>query len=364
MIKKIVKSILTKEAYSDLLFKKNQFKASFKASPFEENIKAIKKIIIIGVADYINLGDHAIGEAQRRFLDTILENNLEYKVLEIPVKTPVVHIERIIGDDDIIMFTGGGNLGTKYEMLHDIFLPIIKDFPNTQKLFFPQSFSFNKETDSEKFIEKVKKVFAESRRNLTITARESKSFKLFKETFPENNVIFTPDIVFSMNQRDKKPQKREGILMLMREDKEKVLPLAKQTQIQEALSKSFKVKLHINDSNFTPDMDKRLTSLNKKWNEIKKHELVITDRLHGMIFAQITGTPCIVFDNYNSKIKMTVNDWLSDTDNIVFIDPRENINIEKFVLLASYLCGKSVEEFKTTEKYAPLIQKINELIEY
>ena len=33
--------------------------------------------------------------------------------------------------------------------------------------------------------------------------------------------------------------------------------------------------------------------------EIGKRKVVVTDRLHGMIFCAITGTPCVVFSNYN-----------------------------------------------------------------
>ncbi len=41
--------------------------------------------------------------------------------------------------------------------------------------------------------------------------------------------------------------------------------------------------------------------LRKKWDQFSKSGLVITDRLHGMIFAAITGTPCIAIDNKSKK---------------------------------------------------------------
>ena len=42
-----------------------------------------------------------------------------------------------------------------------------------------------------------------------------------------------------------------------------------------------------------------------KFKDFQKSELVITDRLHGMIFCYITKTPCIVMPNNNHKILMT-----------------------------------------------------------
>ncbi len=41
----------------------------------------------------------------------------------------------------------------------------------------------------------------------------------------------------------------------------------------------------------------RMEELNSKFAEFLSSGLVITDRLHGMIFAAITGTPCIALDN-------------------------------------------------------------------
>lgn len=34
-----------------------------------------------------------------------------------------------------------------------------------------------------------------------------------------------------------------------------------------------------------------------------KSKVIVTDRLHGLIFALITNTPCIVISSYNQKLK-------------------------------------------------------------
>ena len=51
-----------------------------------------------------------------------------------------------------------------------------------------------------------------------------------------------------------------------------------------------------------------------------------------MIFAVITGTPCLVLGNYNYKIKGVYENWIrNNTQNVIFINDVENIekNIEK-----------------------------------
>lgn len=363
MLKSIIKQRISPQTWNKLRGKKRQVKSLFQKSTLNLDLKYKSKILVIGVADYNNLGDHAIGYAQRLFLDSIPINKNKYEIIEIPLNTPVIHISNIINTSDIILITGGGNLGTKYEFLNDLYIPIIKKFPKNKKLFFPQSFTFDQINDTPSTINAIKSVFSKSGENLTITARESKSYKLFKETFPNNNVILTPDIVLSLNKNEKnQKQSNSDIIMLMRSDSEKTLDQNIEKQIINKLSSKYKVTI---DDTVTPyhiSHENRLSSLDSTWNKIKENKLVITDRLHGMIFAQITGTPCIVFDNYNNKIKMTCEDWLHDMDHIRFINPKEINDTTDFVNIASDLMSKTPKRFNTAEKYEPLRQQLNNII--
>ena len=53
-------------------------------------------------------------------------------------------------------------------------------------------------------------------------------------------------------------------------------------------------------ANYLKKLEEKIEEMLKKY---RKCQLVITDRLHGMIFATITSTPCIALGNYNHKIK-------------------------------------------------------------
>lgn len=71
-------------------------------------------------------------------------------------------------------------------------------------------------------------------------------------------------------------------------------------------------------------MDEREELLEEKWQEFRNSELVVTDRLHGVIFAAITSTPCIVIDNYNHKVK-GVYQWLKKFEFIKYCKDMKEI---------------------------------------
>jgi pyruvyl transferase EpsI len=61
--------------------------------------------------------------------------------------------------------------------------------------------------------------------------------------------------------------------------------------------------------------DMREYELEKKLDEFRSAKLVITDRLHGMIFAAITGTPCVALNNISKKVE-GVYQWIKYLDYI------------------------------------------------
>ncbi|WP_304309931.1 polysaccharide pyruvyl transferase family protein [Bifidobacterium tibiigranuli] len=56
-----------------------------------------------------------------------------------------------------------------------------------------------------------------------------------------------------------------------------------------------------------------------KIREFQCAELIITDRLHGMVFAALAGTPCIAFNNTDHKVQ-GVYEWLSSLPYITFVE--------------------------------------------
>ena len=157
---------------------------------------------------------------------------------------------------------------------------------------------------------------------ITVIAREQISYDRMRQLYPAANILLTPDIVLSTTAKDYgvKPQPRSGILWVMRSDKEKSISSQwqdKLLQLAAASGKSIrKTDMYADQAVFKHNRKK---IVRKKMQEFAASELVLTDRLHGMIFAAITGTPCIVFSNNHHKVHGTY-EWLRHLPYIRFAE--------------------------------------------
>lgn len=97
---------------------------------------------------------------------------------------------------------------------------------------------------------------------------------------------------------------RKGVILCLRNDKEKNQSIDVNKIVIDNLKKE-KIEYQFQDTSIDfslQNLSDRREKLFELWNKMATAELVITDRLHGMIFATITGTPCIVFNNIDGKV--------------------------------------------------------------
>ena len=71
---------------------------------------------------------------------------------------------------------------------------------------------------------------------------------------------------------------------------------------------------------FGVSLKNREAEVERKLDEFRQSRLVITDRLHGMVFAAITGTPCIAFNNSSGKVEGVWRVWLRHLPYIKFVE--------------------------------------------
>lgn len=286
---------------------------------FEFNIpKVNKRIFIFLAADYGNLGDVAITYAQHKFLKTSFP---DYTVTEIPISKTLKGLEyvrRIIKEDDIITTVGGGNMGDLYEQIENFRQLTFEYFPNNCTISFPQTADFSNNSIGIKKLKEAKRIYS-SHRKLILLAREFKTAAFFKKHFPEVTSLLVPDIVMSLD-RTVPSYNRLGGLICLRADKERKLNQQQQDSIVDLVKNEFG-RIQYRDTHIgTKEMPlkTRVNELFKIWEDFKKAELVITDRLHGMIFCFITNTPVIVLLNNNHKVE-TSYEWIKYATNIRLI---------------------------------------------
>jgi len=290
-------------------------------------------IILIGTPNHGNLGDQAIVYAENKILE---DNFKDHTIIEINTDDIMNHLKSLkknVKQGDVFALHGGGNLGDEYYWEEEARRKIISEFKDNKIILFPQSIYF-KDTENGKIeFEKTKMIYNEHK-NLTMVAREETSYKIMKQAFPHNNVILTPDIVMYLDKTHP-IYERNGALLSIRKDREGILTLKQKDQIKIMVENSFDniiitdtVAEFINDRNevleYMINVNQREKELNKKWDQFKKVQVVITDRLHGMVFCAITSTPCIVIANYNHKVKDTY-EWLKELNYIKFVNNIDEI---------------------------------------
>lgn len=265
-------------------------------------------------------------------------------------------LQQEIKKTDIIIAHGGGNLGNQYQTAEDIRRDIIKRWPENRIIIFPQTIYFNSKVDNaEEELRKSQNIY-NTHKNLSLFTREKQSYRFAKDNFA-CRVYLVPDIVLSMN-RFQNYHRNDEIILCLRNDIEKNIDIETEKIIWDtAKHLSDNVKYIDTQKPYNISIDKREQAVIDFWELFSKARLVVTDRMHGMIFAAITKTPCVVLNNYNHKIRGTY-DWIKDLPFIALVDNREGL--ETIIKeLYSYNINEDKSDLRyLNEYYRVLVQVI------
>lgn len=269
-------------------------------------------VFVIGAPEHANIGDSAIFLAEVMFLKTCGIAEKDIKCIEIKAfLNDIDTIKLFIKKHHLICNIGGGNMGNQYWKEEMVRRKALTYFPDNRIVIFPQTIFFqgkDKERDEKESIN-----YYTDKRNLTLVAREKTSFDIMSSLYSDTNILLTPDIVLSTRSSDYdvKENKRSGVLFCLRSDAEKIIDDSIWIELQnEIKSKNLDVKITDMYSDIPITSETRKEVVKTKMQEFADAELVITDRLHAMIFSAITSTPCIAFGNYNHKVS-GMFDWIS-----------------------------------------------------
>lgn len=324
----------------------------FSAIPYKIRYKENFKFLLF-TPKHGNLGDHAIAKAEKEifkyfYIFEITEADL-VKILKYNCFPRALQL--LFGRYDLLIH-GGGFIGTLWEYCDDMVLALIENQPDNRIFILPQTIYYENDEHGLSWLDKAMKVY-NSHSQLTLCVREKVSYKIGKKFF--GNTYLIPDMVLYLDEC-KSDIYRDGAVISLRCDTERTMDDAMHDRIVEFAMYSFKrvifADMYINSAISIRNRERRL---NEQFDKFRGAELVITDRLHGMIFAAITGTPCAVLNSKSHKVK-GVYDWcLSDLEYIRFVD-----SVEEISEFYNQIKGKTFVYDNT--KLKPYYEKLLELI--
>lgn len=294
-----------------------------------------KKYIIFNVPNHGNLGDHAIWIAENKMLE---DNDIKpFAVMSQNTKYFIEKYSGNIDKDDVIMITGGGNLGTIWEHEQIRVNEVLKEFKENKILIFPQTIFYSSDRHAMYALERDKKIYSQCK-DLIICNRNKESYNFCVDNFKKNKILLCPDVVLYLNNFIKcsSNYKRTGIGICFRNDKEKTNSEHIKAKVLEDVSKKLKDDKKYYFSTVTTtepkyNYKKGMHDLSTLLKFVLRRRLIITDRLHAMIFATITNTPCIAFDNKSGKVK-GVYEWIEkENDYVLFIEEYNKDKLEIFL---------------------------------
>lgn len=277
-------------------------------------------VYLVLTPEHGNLGDQAIACAEIEMLHELGTPYIEYtwSKLKKMERARCLHVM----NGRPILITGGGNLGTLWFVVEKMTRNIISENPKSQIVVFPNTLFYEDSEWGRQEFEKSIQIY-NAHKSLKLFAREKTSYEVMKAAY--SDVGLAPDMVLSLSKCENGSE-RKGCILCLRSDKEKTCSEETEHTIYEKARELFNERLSELDMvvSHTVKPSERDLEIEKQFDAFRHAELVITDRLHGMIFCVITGTPCIVLNSKSPKVRGCY-EWIKDCPYIRFCEDAEDI---------------------------------------
>lgn len=282
-------------------------------------------MFVFNTPEHGNLGDQLIAFSMIKFLKDYYKDYRIYEINHSQYFNTKKSLKKKICKENLIFITGGGYLGDIWENEQEIVNDIITFFTN-KIVIFPQTVYYK---DYSSLV-KHKDIYIKAK-NLYIMLRDKKSYNMFINDFnyDKKKLLYAPDITLYLNMFKLPQIQRQGIGLCLRKDKEKSLD----NLIDMESFNKIGYTCYITDTIVNKYISKRIRKkeIYLKAMEFSKYNLIITDRLHGMIFSYLTNTPCIALDNISKKVS-GVYEWIDKCNYIKCIDEFNEVDLEKLLI--------------------------------
>lgn len=345
------------------LVRRTKLKNSFYYKDFLKEKET--KIIYLAETDHSNLGDHAILYAQHKLIDD-QTNQRKYCFARKDCLAGLDLIQKGIHDNDLILIPGGGWIGSLWKKSGELFLTFLELFKNNKIIVLPQTIYFEHTeygiSQAERFYQAVNHCH-----DITLYVRDTLSYQYLLTEMPKQTVhikyALIPDMVLSLTPQIY-PSLKNHALFVLRTDREKIsddklLDSIKSCLLHHGLS----IKYSSTHASHSISPKHREIALTTKWQEFAQARIVVTDRLHGMLFAIINHTPCIALDNLTNKVSGVYHEWLNNVPN-VFLISKVSTHSEELNQIVNKLLNSNQRKFDNTiykPYFLDIINTINKI---
>jgi pyruvyl transferase EpsI len=250
---------------------------------------------------HANVGDHAQTLGVQKYLKDEFEDHRIIKIFRDSISAKKLsNMASKLRASDLVFLHSSGDFGSLHDVpshhtgrlsFPEIRRQLVTKSPVCKVINLPTTAFYGNNESAKISLNRDRDVFSGSR--LTVLCREEMSLRVLRENLSCESRFF-PDFVFYL-----KPKpfivEREGALVILRNDKEALLAEVQKQDVVEALRKSYsevELKDIMHASHTIPDFILE-NYMDNVFRQFQKRELIVTDKMHGMITAVITRTPCI-----------------------------------------------------------------------
>lgn len=289
------------------------YRTGWKVSEIVKNnnskMSAKKRIFIIGSEDLNNIGNLHIAISIKEYLNDILP---DYAMIEITVseyRSIRKVLPFIIRKSDVICIPDGGDDGDTALFMDTIRKEIVKKYNRNRLVIFAQTLNYDSSiagiyASSEDGIQlKQTQSLISKCRNITLCVKDRHSYDFAKQYF-DCVVVFIPDIILYSNYSRSYLVECKGAMLLLQSDAKGIWSEDNRRWI-EAIVLQHGWNIRYNDLQLILDISvfDRKDVLDAFLRKIEEAEVVITDRIYGMLFCAITQTPCIAISDKNHSLE-------------------------------------------------------------
>lgn len=271
---------------------------------------------LLGTPIHINLGDHLITLSEFQFFKDI---HYPREIVEIPTEVYQLYktrIKNITDQSTTIFINGGGWMGNLWPVEEGILQDMLSMFRDNRIIIFPQTIYYDSRLPRYKELMDASREAFHNCKDVSLCVRDRASYELAKDNLQVKKLFLMADIALYYRAHPNKNMERSKILgICLRKDRENIRNRENETEIRKVFQ-----ELGYKDKNISTLFKVRIPSVlrrrvvEKHIEQVSKCSLILTDRLHGMIYAYITRTPCLIMNNKTGKVFGVYQEWLSDVD--------------------------------------------------